>query len=139
MARRRAGFSQRQLAERLGRPQSTIGRWETGARAPSVADVLDALAACNFELSPALVTRDLSLLGDARARLDLAPHDRLTRLGGGGAAQDALQRVAGAGLRCVVVGEVAGALQRWPLRLPSRVLELACDHRDQERLANLLN
>ena len=38
-----------------------------------------------------------------------------------------------------MVGEVAGALQGWPLRLPNAVLELACDNRDEDRLGNLLN
>jgi transcriptional regulator with XRE-family HTH domain len=34
IARKRAGISQRELAERLGRPQATIARWEAGAREP---------------------------------------------------------------------------------------------------------
>lgn len=32
--RRRAGLSQMQLAERLGRPQATIARWEKGSQHP---------------------------------------------------------------------------------------------------------
>lgn len=138
VARRRTGLSQRQLAERLGRPQSTIGRWETGVRSPSFADVVDALAACSLELAPDLLTRDLSLVGGARDRLGLEPMERLAGLRGLGEVSDVLERVARAGLHCVVVGQVAGALQGWPLRLPSAVLELVVDDRDQERLAEML-
>lgn len=138
MARRRAGLSQRQLAQRLGRPQSTIGRWETGARSPSFADVVEALAACDVELAPDLHTRDLSLIGGARDLLELGPMERLARLGGGRELVDVVERVARAELRCVVVGQVAGALQGWPLRLPTPELELVVDDRDRERLDALL-
>lgn len=129
VARRRAGLSQRDLAARLGRPQSTIGRWETGARSPSFDDVVEALQACGLEFGPDLLARDDSLLADARGRLELAPLERLMRLGGAGV-QQVLELVAGSGLRTVVVGEVAGALQGWPLRLPAPVLELVVAERD---------
>ena len=45
-----------------------------------------------------------------------------------------LLRIAANGLRCVVVGEVAGALQGWPLSLDANVLELAVDDRDHDAL-----
>src|SRR3990172_2981719 len=49
-ARRRAGLSQAELAERAGVPQSTIGRIESGARMPSAALVDRVIRAAGFEL-----------------------------------------------------------------------------------------
>ena len=137
VARRRAGLSQRDLAARLGRPQSTIGRWETGARSPSFDDVVEALHACDLELGPDLFARDDSLLADARSRLELTPVERLTRLGGADV-QEPLELVAASGQRTVVVGEVAGAMQGWPLRLPDPVLELVAAELDHDALREQL-
>ncbi|MGI8903760.1 MAG: hypothetical protein ACR2IP_08945 [Solirubrobacteraceae bacterium] len=41
-------------------------------------------------------------------------------------------------MQCVVLGEVAGALQGWALSLGGRVLELVVDERDRERLLAVL-
>ncbi len=41
-------------------------------------------------------------------------------------------------MQCVVVGEVASALQGWPLSLAGRVLELVVDERDRDRLLAVL-
>lgn len=46
MARRRAGLTQRELAERLGVRQATIARWERGDRQVSLEDVEVVAAAC---------------------------------------------------------------------------------------------
>jgi len=37
-ARVRQGLTQQQLADLLGVPQSTVGRWETGATVPNLAN-----------------------------------------------------------------------------------------------------
>ena len=56
--RRRAGLSQEQLAERLGRAQSTVARWETGAQHPPLESVLEALHVCGLELSVGMPRHD---------------------------------------------------------------------------------
>lgn len=53
-ARRRAGLTQAQLAQRAGVPQSTIGRIETGARVPSTALVERLIRAAGFEVRAGL-------------------------------------------------------------------------------------
>ena len=49
-ARRRAGLTQRQLAEKTGVPQSTIGRIEAGATDPRLSTLRRLLRACGFDL-----------------------------------------------------------------------------------------
>lgn len=49
-ARRKAGLSQRALAEQSGVPQSTVGRIEAGLVDPRVATLDKILEACGFEL-----------------------------------------------------------------------------------------
>lgn len=49
-ARRRAGYTQRQLAEKVGMPQSTIGRIESGALDPRATTLDKLLRACGDEL-----------------------------------------------------------------------------------------
>src|SRR5688572_15581468 len=49
-ARRRAGLSQRELAERAGVPQSTLARIESGAVDPRVGTVRALLRACEMDL-----------------------------------------------------------------------------------------
>ncbi len=139
VARRRARLTQRQLASRMGCPQSTIGRWETGAREPSFADVSKALGACGFELGQWLFAHDASLIYDASTRLELEPLERVRKLHASDELMATLAHVA-ASVTCVVVGEVAGALQGWPLSLGGRVLELAVDEDEdgRDRLLALL-
>ena len=50
-ARRRAGLSQHQLAERAGVPKSTVGRIESGARIPSTEMVERLVRAAGLEVS----------------------------------------------------------------------------------------
>jgi transcriptional regulator with XRE-family HTH domain len=80
-ARRRAGLSQRELAERSGLPQSTVGRIETGAIDPRVSTLDRLLRACEFDLEvePLLgIGVDRSQI---REMLALTPAERLARLG----------------------------------------------------------
>lgn len=49
-ARRRAGLTQAQLAERAGTTQSAIARWETGKSAPSFDNVARLVRLCGFRL-----------------------------------------------------------------------------------------
>ena len=82
-ARRGAGLTQRQLAERAGVPQATVGRIEAGAVSPRV-DTLDhLLRAAHQELRVAArpgIGIDRSQIREllrltARQRLDLAVSD----------------------------------------------------------------
>jgi transcriptional regulator with XRE-family HTH domain len=49
-ARRRAGLSQRELAEKAGVPQSTVGRIESGATDPRSETLILLLRACGEDL-----------------------------------------------------------------------------------------
>ncbi len=76
-ARRRAGLTQRQLAQRTRVPQSTIGRIETGAIDPKASTLDRLLRACGSELEavPRLGEGiDRSLI---RNQLRLTPRQRL--------------------------------------------------------------
>ena len=57
-ARRRAGLSQAQLAERAGVPKSTVGRIESGARVPSAEMIERLVRAAGLEVSVSLSEPD---------------------------------------------------------------------------------
>jgi transcriptional regulator with XRE-family HTH domain len=57
-ARKRAGLTQRQLAERLEVAQPRIARWESGRAAPSLERVKSVLAICGLDLIVSLAPRD---------------------------------------------------------------------------------
>jgi len=57
-ARRRAGLSQAQLAERVGTTQSAIARIERGTTEPSFARVVDLVAATGLSLVPQMLEPD---------------------------------------------------------------------------------
>lgn len=79
-ARRRAGLSQDELAERLGTTQSVITRWETGHRSPTFEKVVRAVRACGldiaFTLGPPDYDHDLFITENRRLR----PGERLDQL-----------------------------------------------------------
>lgn len=60
-ARRRAAITQVELGSRLGVPQSTVARWETGRISPSFDNVARAVRACGLELAVQLVPEDAQL------------------------------------------------------------------------------
>ena len=126
--RRRAGLSQSELAERLGRPQSTIARWETGHQHPALESVVEALHACDLELTVGLARYDDSYQSQIARQLLLDPAQRLASMAPGWAAPGfdpvaMLGELAGQA-RFVVIGDVAGALHGWPILLGERVLEI---------------
>ncbi len=49
--RQEAGLRQEDLAERLGRPQSFVSKYETGERGLDVVELYDVCAACGISLS----------------------------------------------------------------------------------------
>jgi transcriptional regulator with XRE-family HTH domain len=76
-ARRRAGLSQRQLAERAGTTQSAIARLETGRSTPSFDTVLRLVRLCGLDLDVMLVERDDSDWAQAMDMLSLTPAERI--------------------------------------------------------------
>jgi transcriptional regulator with XRE-family HTH domain len=126
--RKRAGFSQTQLAERLGRPQATIARWEKGRQHPPLETVVEVLHACGLELTVGMARYDDSYMSQIARQLRLDPSERVRRLAPSWAADgfepiSVLRELAGQA-RFVVVGDVAGALNGWPVMLGSRTLQI---------------
>lgn len=63
-ARKRAGLTQRELAERAGTTQSAVARWESGRSEPSFANVVRLLRLCGFVLDVHLEPYDDGLRDD---------------------------------------------------------------------------
>jgi transcriptional regulator with XRE-family HTH domain len=130
MARRRAGLSQRELAGRLGLRQATIARWERGDRQVSMKDVEDVAAECGLQLEAHLVVEDRSWWSQIALQLDLDPIDRVRRLTPPGS-PDLVAGLSGlttAPQSFILIGEVAGALQGWPLMLGATVIEVCTEN-----------
>jgi transcriptional regulator with XRE-family HTH domain len=79
-ARLRAGLTQQELAERTGRERSVIARWEQGAVAPSIDNLLAVVHACGFDLPLVLVPRDTSRKERLEEGRRLSPQRRNERL-----------------------------------------------------------
>lgn len=132
LARRTAGLSQEQLAVRLGRPRSTVARWELGEMEPSYAAVMAVIDACGFSAMIELGNADASYLGHVGDMLRLEPLERLRRLGGEHRVAQAL-RLARVDVDGVLFGDVAAALCGWPLMFPpTGPLELCAADQAQE-------
>jgi len=131
MSRRRAGLSQRQLAERLGLRQATIARWERGDRGVTLDDVELVARACGLRLDAHLLAEDRSWWPQIAMQLELDPLDRLRRLTPARSPDLAtgVEAMAAAGAYGVLVGEVAGAVQGWPLVLGGGGMEV-CSYVD---------
>jgi len=127
MARRRAGLTQRELADRLGLRQATIARWERGDRHVAVEDVEAVVGACGLHLEAHLVVEDRSWWSQIALQLELEPLDRVRQLTPPGSPDlaSALGQLRVSWQHLVVIGEVAGALQGWPLVLNGGVIQ-AC-------------
>lgn len=78
-ARKRAGLTQRELAERLGTTQSAIARVENRRSTPSFDTVFRAVRACGLDLDLMLVERDDHDWTLARPLLALTPAQRAER------------------------------------------------------------
>lgn len=135
-ARRRAGLTQQELGRRLGVPQGTVARWESGATEPKFCAVQEAVSACGLDLTLGFANADegswSSLIHE---QLRLAPADRVRQL-----SRDdfdrvgVLQAIGESGARAIIVGEVAGALHGWPLVLGRQGrLEVLVRVEDRER------
>ena len=78
-ARRTAGLSQRELAQRAGVVQQEIARYERGRVTPSLERLRALIAACGLELTFGLARADDSYDEQIEAALALAPAVRLER------------------------------------------------------------
>lgn len=77
-ARKRAGLTQAQLAERMGTHQSVVARWENGGTTPTCETVVRAVRAAGFDLGVSLSPLDDHDLALIRRELALLPHERLS-------------------------------------------------------------
>jgi transcriptional regulator with XRE-family HTH domain len=73
----RAGLTQRQLAERMGKPQSMIARWERGHDVPRLDSLVSIAHACRVELDLTLRGHDDVDRAQIREHLQLTPRQRL--------------------------------------------------------------
>lgn len=79
-ARKRAGLTQRELAERAGTTQSSVARWESARSEPSFTNVVRLLRLCGFVLDVHLEPYDDGLRDDwsqAQRLLRMTPEERL--------------------------------------------------------------
>lgn len=79
-ARKQAGITQRELAARCGKAQSSIARIETGKTVPSISTLNRLLAASGFEANVELVIKPVEnshMLNDVSRILKLTPEQRL--------------------------------------------------------------
>ncbi len=76
-ARRRAGLTQAELAERAGVPKSTVGRIESGARIPSTGMVERLVRAAGLSVSVSLTEPDPGTDSMFERTLRRSPAERL--------------------------------------------------------------
>lgn len=79
-ARLRAGITQQQLAERVGKAQPAIARWERGEVLPSLETLRSIIRACGFELSFSMSVADDSNITIIDEHLRMSPRQRFTDL-----------------------------------------------------------
>jgi transcriptional regulator with XRE-family HTH domain len=79
-ARRRAGLTQKQLAERLETSQSVIARWESGRARPSLENLERVVRACGLELRLGIGEADTAERSLIERNLALSPGERLDQL-----------------------------------------------------------
>src|SRR5262245_32874521 len=77
MLRTGAGLTQRELAARVGKPQSMIARWERGHDSPRLDSLIALAHACGTELDLTVRPRDEVDRAQIRRHLDLTPAQRL--------------------------------------------------------------
>jgi transcriptional regulator with XRE-family HTH domain len=139
-ARKRAGLSQAELAARLGRPQSSVARWESGLRTPSLEVVRDVARACELELRFGFARIDDSYDWLIDRQLELKPVERVSRMLNGVAFEPLpiLQALHEWGVSYVLIGEVAAVLHGCPLTLDRQLLAVTPRSADTERVAAAL-
>jgi transcriptional regulator with XRE-family HTH domain len=81
-ARLKAGLTQAELAERLGRERAQVARWEIGGQEPSFANLRSAVEACGFVLRIEIAEREATPALDAELERSVpqAPQQRIQAL-----------------------------------------------------------
>jgi transcriptional regulator with XRE-family HTH domain len=79
-ARKRAGLTQREVAEILGTTQAVVARWEKGRNSPTFERLSQAIRACGYDLAVRIVPRDDEHALLVEEALRLSPAQRLDRL-----------------------------------------------------------
>lgn len=81
-ARLKAGLTQTELAERLGRERAQVARWETGGQEPSFANLSAVVEACGFALQVEIAEREATPALDAELETSVpqAPQQRVQTL-----------------------------------------------------------
>ena len=75
-----AGLTQRELAERMGRPQSMIARWERSHDSPRLDSLIAVAQACGTELDITMRRHDDVDRAQIREHLAMTPDERLRSL-----------------------------------------------------------
>ena len=81
-ARLKAGLTQTELAERLGRDRAQVARWETGGQEPSFENLRAVVEACGFVLKLEIAERKENDALDSQLESSLlqAPQQRVQAL-----------------------------------------------------------
>ena len=79
-ARLRAGLTQAELGERVGKPQSVIARWERGEVQPSLETLRLVVRACGFDLTFQLSKTDDETVTVIDQHLRMTPTERFADL-----------------------------------------------------------
>lgn len=79
-ARLRAGLTQAELGQKIGKPQSVIARWERGDVTPSLETLRHAIRGCGLELSFHISRLDESSVTVIDEHLRMTPAQRLADL-----------------------------------------------------------
>ena len=79
-ARKRAGLSQRQLADQAGTSQSGIARLESGRTRPAFDDVLRLVRLCGMDLNITMAKREDADWWQAQDLRKLSPEERMDRM-----------------------------------------------------------
>src|SRR5436305_5986332 len=117
-ARLRAGLSQREVGQRLGRPGPQIARWESGTVDPGFAVVQRVLRACGFDLDEGLLPWVDEFREALEANLRLSPAERFAHAlkrckeaGLVGSPRSILGELEQAGVGYCLIGGLAAAIR----------------------------
>lgn len=152
-ARRRAGLTQRELAQRVGVAQQEIARLERGGSRPSLDRLQTILVGCGLDLNVGLRTVDHSYDVHIQGLLDLSPDERLAmQLGAANNSRAAralaldagpptpfdvipvLRLLDAAGVSYVLSGEIAEVLHGSPLMPTAALVTIVPRPGERERL-----
>jgi uncharacterized protein len=81
-ARLKAGLTQNELAERLGRERAQVARWEIGGQEPSFENLQSVVEACGFSLRIEIADQEADPALDAELETSVpqAPQQRVQAL-----------------------------------------------------------